>query len=79
MGPLESKCKDDVHRYKLVLCGKLEGDMLPWFEGLNIEIHGNLTILTGIMRDQTELHGLLRKIHDLHQKLLSLEVVNGKL
>ncbi len=51
--------------------------MHPWFDGLKIESNGETTTLTGMMRDQTELHGLLRKIHDLHQTLLSVEVVDG--
>ena len=69
--------KKDNQYYRVVLCGRFKEEMHPWFDGLKIEIKGETTILTGMMRDQTELHGLLRKIHDLHQTLLSVEVVDN--
>ncbi len=61
--------------YRVVLNESLEGSLLPWFEGLTIQTIGATTVLTGKMQDQSELHGLLRKIHDLHLTLLSVQVI----
>lgn len=65
--------------YRVVLRGRLEGDLHPWFDGLSIKVDDGTTILSGPMRDQAELHGLLRKIHDLHLTLLSVELMKGRI
>ena len=36
-----------------------------------------VTTLTGRLRDQAELTGVLNSLHDLHRPIMKVEVVNG--
>jgi len=59
--------------YQIRIAGHLGPQWTEWFEGLTItQEAGNTTLLTGAVRDQAELHGLLRKIRDLGTPLLSI-------
>ncbi|MDQ3248068.1 MAG: hypothetical protein M3Q45_02555 [Chloroflexota bacterium] len=51
----------------------LEDDLGAWFSPLKLahELSG-VTTLTGPVRDQAELHGLISKIRDLNLTLLSV-------
>ena len=62
--------------YKVAVEGTLKGVPVSWFETLSISQEPGCTIITGVMRDQTELHGLLRRIHDLHLTLRSVETID---
>ena len=59
--------------YQIRIKGHLDGNWTNWFGSLAItlEENGN-TLLTGLVADQAELHGLLRKIRDLGMPLLSV-------
>jgi hypothetical protein len=51
----------------------LDDDLAAWFSPLTIAHEPNgVTTLTGPVRDQAELHGLLIKIRDLNLTLLSV-------
>ncbi|CAN5775274.1 hypothetical protein BH10CHL1_BH10CHL1_50950 [soil metagenome] len=51
----------------------LEDDLVAWFSPLMIAHEPNgVTTLTGTVRDQAELHGLIIKIRDLNLTLLSV-------
>ena len=44
-----------------------------WFEGLTIaNLEGNGAILSGLVADQSALHGLLDKVRDLNLTLISV-------
>jgi len=59
--------------YQIVVKGHLDREWSDWFEGLAITLADNGdTILSGLIVDQTALHGLLIKIRDLGLPLLSL-------
>jgi len=59
--------------YQIVVKGHLDREWSEWFEGLAITPADNGdTILSGLIVDQTALHGLLIKIRDLGLPLLSL-------
>ena len=62
--------------YQLRVAGHLDQHWSPWFGDLTLahEADGT-TILTGVIADQAELHGLLTKIRDLGVTLISLAVV----
>ena len=49
---------------------------MEWFEGLTITLEedGN-TLLTGVVIDQSALHGILKKVRDLGMPLLSVNAV----
>jgi hypothetical protein len=61
--------------YRVTIQGSLADDMIDWFGGMEMHIEDNVTVLEGRMVDQSELQGLLRKIHDLHLTLISVETI----
>ena len=62
--------------YQIRLEGHLSRQWTDWFEGLTItlEEHGE-TLLTGPVRDQASLHGLLKRVRDLGMPLLSVTCI----
>jgi hypothetical protein len=60
--------------YEIRVRGVLDASWSDWFEGLTIcpQENGD-TLLTGPVRDQSALHGLLAKIRDLGLPLLSVK------
>jgi hypothetical protein len=42
------------------------------FEGFEISYEGDNTILTGNIKDESHLHGILNQIRDLNLKLISV-------
>jgi len=52
--------------------GYLDKNRMFWFEGMSISYEGNNTILTGEIKDEAHLHGILDKIRDMNLKLLSV-------
>jgi hypothetical protein len=62
--------------YELRVKGHLSGRWSEWFAPLVIqnEPNGEAT-LTGPVRDQSELHGLLTKVRDLNLTLLAVSRV----
>lgn len=67
---------DQPRRYEICLRGHLDNHWSHWFEGLTITLadSGN-THLTGPVRDQAALHGLLNKVRDLGLPLISLRQI----
>jgi hypothetical protein len=65
--PLTSKV------YRIRVTGHLRPEWSEWFDGMNISQEGNGdTILSGPVRDQVPLHGLLVRVRDLGLTLISL-------
>jgi hypothetical protein len=63
--------------YEIRLKGHLDERWADWFEGLSIKQQENGdTLLTGPVRDQSALHGLLKKVRDLGMTLLSVHCVD---
>lgn len=59
--------------YEIRLRGQLGRQWSDWFGGMTITAAGDgETLITGIVVDQAELHGLLRKVRDLGLPLLSV-------
>jgi hypothetical protein len=71
--------RDRVLWYEIRIRGHLDGRWSDWFDGLAIThpVSGE-TVLTGPVRDQPALHGLLAKIRDLGLTLLSINVVEQR-
>ena len=62
--------------YQIRIKGHLGQQWTDWFEGLTITLEENgETLLTGPMVDQSALHGLLKKVHNLGMPLLSVNRV----
>ena len=65
---------DEEALYKIKVKGHLDQSWSCWLDGLAIEPQArDETLLTGQVRDQAALHGLLNKIRDLGLILLSVE------
>ena len=59
--------------YRIRVKGHLERDWSDWFDGLTITAEPNgETLITGPVRDQAALFGLLDKVRDLGLMLISV-------
>ncbi len=61
--------------YRLTVEGELSDRMRPAFEGMTLTREQGNTVLTGTVRDQSELQGLLQRVSDLGLTLLSAVAV----
>ena len=52
--------------------GHLNENWEDWFEGLEISYEGNNTILTGNLKDEAHMHGVLNRIMDLNLIIISV-------
>jgi hypothetical protein len=59
--------------YRIAVGGELSERYAVAFEGMEMEVKNGRTILTGEIKDQPHLHGILDRIGALGLKLLSLE------
>lgn len=64
----------DGGRYQIRVKGRLDTTWQSWFEGMTFteEIAGKqpTTLISGAIRDQAALHGILERIRDLNLQLL---------
>jgi hypothetical protein len=59
--------------------GRLDRRWSSWFDGLEIESQADgTTLLSGYIRDQSALHGVLMKIRDLGLPLLAVQCFTGE-
>ena len=59
--------------YQIEIQGYLDDRWQEWFEGFTMtRTADGRTILTGPIRDQSELHGVLKKINNLGLTLISV-------
>jgi hypothetical protein len=64
--------------YQITVEGHLRPQWAAWFDGLSITLgERGGTVLTGPVRDQAALHGLIKKIRDLGMPLLSIQCVDS--
>ena len=59
-------------RYKIVVRGELSEHFAPGFEGMDLRAESGRTILVGEVVDQSQLHGLLDRVHDFGFELLQV-------
>ena len=60
--------------YRIKVEGHLDPYWSEWFDGMTVSPQeGGDTLLTGAVRDQSALHGLLVKIRDMGLPLLMVE------
>lgn len=52
--------------------GLLDNKWKSSFEGMEISYEDNNTILTGNIKDEAHIHGILNQIRDLNLKLISV-------
>ena len=77
--PTSAGDHDQPGRYEIRIKGHLDDKWADWFEGLTITRADNgETLILGPVVDQTELHGVLRKVRDLGLPLLSVMEVGSR-
>lgn len=60
-------------QYEIEIDGHLDDRWQEWFEGLTItRLANGRTVLAGSIRDQADLHGVLKKINNLGLTLISV-------
>lgn len=64
--------------YQIQVEGRLDPSWSDWFDGMTLEVERQeegllVTTLTGMVLDQSALHGLLNRIRDLGLPLLSVQ------
>ena len=61
-----------------IVQGHLDTKWKDWFEGMVISYQGTNTILSGNIKDEAHLHGILNQIRDLNLKLISVNLAGKK-
>jgi hypothetical protein len=63
--------RDEAAFYEIRVQGVLDESWSEWLGGLEIRpLDSGQTVLAGLVRDQSALHGLLNKVRDLGMPLL---------
>ena len=64
--------------YQIRVKGGLDEKWSHWFDGLTITQQDDETLLTGPVRDQAALHGLVARVRDLGLPLLSVKQIGDR-
>jgi hypothetical protein len=64
-------------RYRIILRGRLSESFESAFDGMTLEHGPNRTILTGDVRDQAQLYGLIGQLQEFGIELLAVEPADG--
>ena len=64
--------------YRLIVEGELSDTLEPAFHGMTLRRAEGNTSLTGTVRDQAELQGLLRRVSDLGLTLLEAKTIDDR-
>ena len=67
-----------VRIYRLIVEGELSDKLEPAFHGMTLARAAGNTALTGNVRDQAELQGLLRRVSDLGLTLLEARAIGDR-
>jgi hypothetical protein len=67
---------DAAPQYEIRVEGLLDEGWTTWFDGLRITAEGHRTVLSGPLPDESALHGILTRIHDLGLTLISLHRID---
>ena len=67
-----------VRIYRLIVEGELSDTLEPAFHGMTLTRAEGNTALTGNVRDQAELQGLLRRVSDLGLTLLEARAIGHR-
>lgn len=65
-------------RYRVTLNGELGDEFAILFENMELERVAGMTVLTGTVLDQSQLHGLLGQVQDLGVELVSVETIGDR-
>jgi hypothetical protein len=65
----------DPRRYQIVVVGELSRRFAAAFDGMTMCCAGDRTAITGMVVDQSQLHGLLDRVGELGLELVSVNAV----
>ena len=65
-------------RYRIVVVGELSRRFAPAFEGMTVRCAGGQTAITGVVVDQSQLHGLLDRVGELGLELVSVNTITDE-
>ena len=66
-------------RYEIIIKGHINKNWNVWFEGMKVSsLPERKTQISGNIKDQSQLHGILNKIRDLGIPLVKVEQKNKK-
>lgn len=68
---------DEPKTYQIRIRGGFDETWSDWFDALTVIQKEDETLLTGLVRDQAALHGLLARIRDLGLPILLVEQIQG--
>lgn len=69
--------RSSVYTYRFRIKGHLSDNWASWFDGLDIERTPNGdTLISGVLPDQTALHGVLMVIRDLGLTLVEVKCID---
>ena len=78
MSKSSKKPQAELENFEIIFVGKLQFRWLIWFDGFElVTLETGETLLRGQVRDQSELYGILEKIHSLNLKLRSVKQLPG--
>lgn len=63
-------------RYRLVVRGELDARYVCLFEGMEMAPVAGTTVVTGVVRDQAQLHGFIERIEELGLELIEVRQVS---
>ena len=67
-----------VEIYEIRVKGQLDSQWSVWFDGLEvIPLENGETLITGTIRDQSALHGILARVRNLGLPLLSVRRIEA--
>ena len=70
---MTARSPDAATSYELRIGGHLDRHWSTWFDGFTVTHEDDdSTTLRGVVRDQSELHGLLARVRDLGATLISV-------
>jgi hypothetical protein len=68
---------DTPAKYQIRVKGILDPSWSDWFDGFTVASSEKETELTGLVPDQSALHGILTKLNDLGLTILSITQLKG--
>jgi hypothetical protein len=64
--------------YRIVIDGELSGRFALAFDGMTVQSGGGQTEITGMVVDQSQLHGLLDRVGELGLDLVSVNAIGDE-
>lgn len=64
--------------YEIQVRGGLDGCWGEFFDGMTLASDGEITTISGVVADQSALHGLLERVRDFGLVLLSVNSAEGE-